>query len=258
MIPATPPFRNAGATERFPATTAVPSAVSVAVYDLDRTLTRRGTWVPWLAFWLRREAPARALLLPLLLGPALAHALRLTDRGGLKAAAHRIVMGRQLARVRVEAAAAAFAQGVLADEVFPAGLAVLAADRAAGRRCVLATASNAYYADAIGAALGFDAVLATPSRWQGDRLDWQLGGANNYGAAKAARLAAWVADAAPGAVLSFTSDHLSDLPAFELAVASGGTAIAANPSPVLRAVAAARGWPVVDWGRVAGSIFERA
>ncbi|KPF67293.1 hypothetical protein IP88_12330 [alpha proteobacterium AAP81b] len=232
--------------------------MAVSVYDLDRTLTRRGTWVPWLGFWLRREAPARLLLLPLLLLPALAYAMRLTTRGGLKAAAHRVVMGRRVARARVAAAAAVFAERVVAHEVFPAAMAALAADRAGGARLVLATASNAYYAEAIGSALGFDAVLATPSRWAGDALDWRLGGANNYGADKAARLTAWAATAAPAAALTFTSDHVSDLPAFEVALASGGTAVAANPSPALRALATARAWRVVDWGNVAASLFESA
>ncbi len=240
--------RNAGAGHGFPG-----GPVGLAVYDLDRTLTRRGTWVPWLAFWLRHQAPWRVVLLPLLLVPAAGHALKLVSRGGLKAAAHRIAMGRRVRRERVAPAAAAFAARVIAEELFPAALAAVAADRAAGRRLVLATASNAYYAEAIGAALGFDAVLATPSRWDGDRLDWRPGGENNYGAAKAARLAA----ALDGAAFAFTSDHVSDLPAFELALASGGVAIAANPSPALRRLATARGWPIVDWGQVAESWFER-
>lgn len=246
--------RNAGAMVGFRTDgDAGAAGIAIAVYDLDRTLTRRGTWVPWLTYWLRHQAPWRAMLLPLLLLPAACHGLKLVSRGGLKAAAHRIAMGRSVRRERVAAAAAAFAARVLADELFPGALAALAADRAAGRRLVLATASNAYYAEAIGAALGFDAVLATPSRWAGDRLDWRPGGDNNYGAAKAARLAA----ATGGAAFAFTSDHVSDLPAFELALASGGAAIAANPSPALRRLATARGWPIVDWGTVAESWFER-
>lgn len=229
--------------------------VPVAVYDLDRTLTRRGTWVPWLRFWLWREAPWRVVLLPLLVLPVLAMALRLTDRGGLKAAVHRIVMGRRLRRDQVAAAAVAFAEALVAREVFPGALAALAQDRAEGRRLVLATASNAYYAEAIGTRLGFELVLATPSRWNGDRLDWRLGGANNYGGEKAARLAA----ALPAAsAFVFKSDHISDLPSFALALARGGMAVAANPSPALRARAIAEGWTIVDWGSVSASLFERA
>jgi phosphoserine phosphatase len=60
------------------------------------------------------------------------------------------------------------------------------------------------------------------------------------------------------AVVRFYSDHISDLPVFELAVASGGEAVAANPSKALRALAVDRGWRVVDWGEPSNSLFERA
>jgi HAD superfamily phosphoserine phosphatase-like hydrolase len=233
--------------------------MTISIYDMDRTLTRRGTFLPWLLFWLRREAPWRALLLPVLLAPALAYRLGVIDRGALKAWAHRIVMGGGVARARVAAAAAAFAQRIVADEVFPGALAALAADRAAGHRLVIATASNAYYADAIGAALGVEAVVATASTWEGGTLRPALAGENCYGDAKARMIAAWLAAAGvDGITWRFHSDHVSDLPAFDAALASGGAAIAVNPSSALRAEAARRGWPIVDWGVPAASLFESA
>jgi phosphoserine phosphatase len=178
-----------------------------------------------------------------------AYGLRLIGRGGLKALVHLLLMGPRVSRARVTAAAADFARAVVGTACFEAALAQIAADRAEGRRLVLATASNAYYAEAIGAALGFDAVVATPSRFVGDRIDWRLGGANNYGPEKARRLIGVL-----GADGRFYSDHHSDVPVFEMA----GEAVAVNPTPALRAVAEARGWRVVDWGVVEGSLFERA
>ncbi len=233
--------------------------MTISIYDMDRTLTRRGTFVPWLVFWLRREAPWRVLLLPLLVVPALAYGLGWIDRGGLKAAVHRIVMGNSAARARVAAAAAAFADQMVAAEMFPGALAALAADRAAGNRLVIATASNACYADAIGARLGVEAVIATASTWEGDTLRARLGSANCYGAAKAELIAAWLAaNGEPDAPWRFHSDHVSDLPSFEAALASGGAAIAVNPSPALRAEAVRRGWPILDWGVPEASLLERA
>ena len=233
------------------------SRVSISIYDMDRTITRGGSWVPWLVFWVRREAPWRVVMLPLL-GLAMAgYGLKLIDRGQLKALGHRLLMGRRVARARVEAAAAAYAAQVLADGVFPGALAAIAADRAAGAVMVLATASNAYYVEAIAQRLGFDVVIATPSRWDGDTLSWRLGGDNCYGIAKDARVAAWLAGVG-GGVFTFTSDHESDLPVFERALAGGGAVRVANPSPRLRAIAVARGWPVVDWGAVHKSLWERA
>lgn len=233
--------------------------MTISIYDMDRTLTRRGTFVPWLRFWLRTEAPWRVLLLPLLLLPALAYGLGRIDRGGLKAMAHRIVMGDAVPRSRVADAAARFAAKLVVDDVFPGALAALAADRAAGNRLVIATASNAYYAEAIGTRLGVEAVIATASTWDGDVLRSRLGGANCYGADKALLIAAWLAaNGAADTAWRFHSDHVSDLPAFEAALASGGAAIAVNASPALRLEATRRGWSIIDWGVPESTLLERA
>lgn len=233
--------------------------MTISIYDMDRTLTRRGTFVPWLQFWLRTEAPWRVLLLPLLLLPALAYGFGWIDRGSLKAAAHRIVMGNAVPRARVLAAAARFAEQVVTADVFPAALAGLAAEHKAATRIVIATASNAYYADAIGARLGVEKIIATQSVWDGDVLRAALGSANCYGNAKRDRLGDWlVSNAAADSDVRFYSDHQSDLPTFELVVGRGGSAVATNPTPVLRAEAVARGWRVIDWGEAASSWFERA
>ena len=39
--------------------------MTINIYDMDRTITRGGTWTPWLLFWVRREAPWRVVLVPL-------------------------------------------------------------------------------------------------------------------------------------------------------------------------------------------------
>ena len=233
--------------------------MTISIYDMDRTITRRGTWVPWLVFWVRREAPWRLLLVPLL-GLALAgYALKWIDRARLKELGHRLMMGRHVPRARLVEAAAVYADRVIAEDVFPGALVQIAADRAAGQRLVLATASNEFYVRAIADRLGFADVIATPARWEDDRLHHRLGGENCYGEAKRDLLAAWlVREGLTGQALRFYSDHESDLPLFELAVASGGGAIAANPSLALRAVAASRGWTIVDWGAPEKSLFERA
>ena len=227
----------------------------VSIFDMDRTLTRGGTWLPWLLFWVRREAPWRLALLPLLGVVALAQTAGGMSRGQLKEIAQRLMMGRNVAREQVTAAADAYAEGVASSEVFAGAIAQLAADRAEGRRLVVATASNAFYARAIARRLGVTDVVATESVWDGDQLCPRLAGPNCYGAAKRAQVAAWLArEGLGGADIRFYSDHISDLPTFELA----REAVAANPSAALRALAVARGWRIVDWGTPGGSWFERA
>lgn len=233
--------------------------MTISIYDMDRTITRRGTWVPWLVFWVRREAPWRVVLLPGLGLALLAYAARWIDRARLKEWGHRLMMGRHVARARLVAAAEAYAARVVAEEVFPGAVAQIAADAAAGKRLVMATASNEFYVGAIAARLGFGDVIATPARWDEDRLQHRLGGDNCYGEAKRALVAVWLArHGLEGQAICFYSDHESDLPLFELAVASGGEAVAANPSAALRAVATTRRWRVVDWGDKIKSVFERA
>lgn len=231
----------------------------ISIYDMDRTITRRGTWLPWLMFWLRTEAPWRVVLLPLLGLAGVGYGVRLIDRGRLKSLGQRLVMGGTVPRARVAAAAAAFADQIVADDVFPDAIVTFAAARATGQQLVMATASNHFYVDAIAARLGFDAVIATRSRWHGDVLAASLDGDNCYGDAKRAMVAAWLdRHGAADAELRFYSDHLSDLPSFEMIEARGGIAIAVNPSPPLRAEALRRGWEIVDWGATAKTWFERA
>ena len=233
--------------------------MTISIYDMDRTLTRRGTFVPWLAFWLRTESPLRAVLLPVLLLPALAYQFGWIDRGRLKSWVHRIVMGGAVPMARVELAATAFAAHILANDIFPGALASIAADRALGRRLVIATASNAYYATAIGAALGIADVIATQSQRDAGRLLAAIDGENCYGDAKARMIAAWLdRNGLCDATWRFYSDHISDLPAFEAALASGGEAIVINASAALRTEAKRRGWPLFDWGQPAASLLEHA
>ena len=235
------------------------AGVKISIYDMDRTITRGGSWGPWLMFWLRREAPWRVLLLPLLALAMAGYGLGMIDRGQLKALGHRLLMGRRVARARIAAATEAYADKVMAHRVFPGALAAISADRAAGAMLVLATASNQFYVDAIARRLGFHAVLATPSRWDGDWLLWRLGGANCYGVAKDARVAAWLAGLGiDKPAFTFTSDHESDLPVFERALLNGGAVVVANPSPGMRAIADQRHWPNVDWGVSDRSLWERA
>jgi phosphatidylglycerophosphatase C len=231
----------------------------IAVYDLDRTLTDSGSWVPFLARWLANAAPARVLLLPLVALGGLAHGAGLVSRGGLKSWSHRWLIGRRVQAGRLAAVADGFAARFVAGHGLAQARAALAADVAAGRRVVIASASHGFYVRAIAAQLGVVDVVATEAVREGDWLTSRLDGENCYGAAKRAAVEAWLGrHGLEDAVVHFTSDHHSDLPCFELALERGGTVRCANPSAKLAAIAAERGWPVVEWGRIRGSLLERA
>lgn len=221
---------------------------AIAIYDLDRTITYAPTWTSFLVSSARREMPWRLPLLPLAGVAALGYVLKRVDRAGLKGAMQRLMLGNAWPEARAAAAAARFADGVVATGVYAGARAAIAADRAEGRRIVLATASYAFYASAIAERLGFDDVIGTDVVRADGRLRARVAGENCYGAAKLRMIEAWMAGqgiAREGATIRFYSDHVSDAPTLEWA----DEAFAVNAHGPLRAMAALRGWTVVDWER---------
>ena len=221
-----------------------PPLQPLSIFDMDRTITRTGTYTPWLLFWAWREAPWRLLLLPVAGLYGLAYLVGIVSRGRLKELEHALLMGTTAERSTVDKRTREYAKRVLATNVFPEALARLEAERAEGRRIVLATASYAFYVEPIAAGLGITDVVATKSVWDGDRLLPRLSGENCYDAGKRRMVEAWLAEhGLTGAPIRFFSDHVSDLPTFELA----DERIATTPSRAMRAAAEVRGWEIIDW-----------
>ena len=218
----------------------------LAIFDLDETITRRPTFARWLVFWAARRAPWRLPMLALQGVAMLGFVVGLVGRRRLKMLGIGFVMGAGVTRATVAREARAFVAREMRENVLVDARAAIAAERAAGARVVLATASMDFYADAFGAALGLDGVVATRSGWQADALSPERAGPNCYADEKLARVQAWLAAAglARGDVrVHFYSDHISDLPTLEWA----DEAVVVNPAPPLARIARARGWKVVEW-----------
>ncbi|HEY0270563.1 MAG TPA: HAD-IB family phosphatase [Sphingomonas sp.] len=214
---------------------------------MDRTITRTGTYTAFLIHAALARAPWRLLLLPLVAITSLAYLARLVDRAWLKETNLTLLLGRAIAPADLAPLTASFAERTSRRNILPGALRQIAADRAAGRRLVLATASYRLYVEAIAARLGFDDVIATNSIIGSDaRVSAKIDGENCYGPAKLRMIAAWFAlhgiDRARTHV-RFYSDHVSDAPVMEWA----DEAFATTPSAKMRALAEKRGWPVVDW-----------
>lgn len=220
----------------------------LAIYDMDRTVTRRATYTPFLLHCAGQRAPWRLLLLPLVLVSMLAYVCRLIDRGELKEINHRLLLGGKVHPTELSPLVESFAEKQLATNIRPGAHRALARDKNEGRRVILATASYRLYADAIAQRLGFDDVIGTGSIiGLDDRVHAKIAGENCYGPAKMRMIADWVEKSglkdARGHV-RFYSDHVSDQPAFEWA----DEPIAVNPHGRLRRLAEQRGWAVEDWG----------
>ncbi|RDE04947.1 HAD family hydrolase [Sphingomonas aracearum] len=221
----------------------------LAIYDMDKTVTLAPTWTSFLLATARARAPWRLALLPAAGLATLGYGAKLYDRARLKQLTQRLLLGHRLTRADADAAARAFAEAVTHKGIFAGARARLAADKAAGYRLVMATASYRFYAAAIAERLGFDDAIGTESRLdKAGNLLARIEGENCYGANKLRMIEAWMAQqgiARGDAHIRFYSDHVSDAPA--LGWADEGYAV--RPHRPLRALAAERGWQVLDWER---------
>lgn len=155
--------------------------MQLAIFDLDGTITRHDTLVPYVFGYLRRN-PARLPRLPGVL-PALARFAFIQDRGDLKAALIRTALGNE-SRERIEAWTATFVPALLERGTFEQARDRITMHRNAGDRLILMSASPDLYVPAIARALGFDEWISTGVRWNGDRLSGELSTANRRGEEK--------------------------------------------------------------------------
>ena len=222
--------------------------MDLAVYDLDRTITRRATYTPFLIHCALRRAPWRLVFLPFVLLSMLLYGLRIIDRAELKEINHALLLGHRIHPRDLKPLVDSFADATVAGNIRPGARKAIARDKQQGRRLVLATASYRLYAEAIAERLGFDDVIGTGSIVGLDeRVHDRILGENCYGPAKLRMIAAWVEKSGltgKHGHVRFYSDHASDQPAFEWA----DEPVAVNPHARLARLAATRGWQVEDWG----------
>lgn len=220
----------------------------LAIYDMDRTVTKRPTYTPFLLHCAVRRTPWRLLLLPLVLLSMIAYLLGLIDRGRLKEINHNLLLGARIHPSALEPLVYTFTDAQIANNIRPGALKAIARDKSEGRRLILATASYRLYADAIAKRLEFDDVIGTGSViGLDDSVHAKIAGENCYGPAKMRMIAYWVEKSGlkgTGGHVRFYSDHVSDVPAFEWA----DEPVAVNPHGRLRRLARQRGWTIEDWG----------
>ena len=219
---------------------------ALAIYDMDKTVTRRPTYGLFLLHAMARLAPWRVLLTPLLLLTGAAYGLGLIDRARLKELNYRLLVGG-VAPDRLEPVIQSFADRQLRTNIVPGARTRIAEDKAAGRRLVLATASYRLYAAAIAERLGFDDVIATDTLPDArGRIVARIDGRNCYGLAKLDMIEAWLQREGlerEAVHIRFYSDHISDAPVHHWS----DEAFATNAHSRLIQLAQAEGWQVLDW-----------
>jgi phosphatidylglycerophosphatase C len=165
------------------------SEPTVAAFDLDGTITRRDTLVPFLRRTCGTWRTATALILE---SPAIVGALARGSRHDAKERlVNRLLAGRNVEEL--ESAAEAFATAVLEHGVRGSVIDRLRDHIGAGDTVVIVTASPELYVDALGRRLGVAAVIGTRLEVDGEgRLTGRFAGHNCRGAEKVARLRAWL------------------------------------------------------------------
>lgn len=183
--------------------------VPVVIFDLDRTLTRRGSFFHFMLFclWHRRW---RLLLTPFLFGLSLLRVSGLISPKVWKERLLALSLVGLDARA-IDALAEAFARKALAAGHKGRALQALDRHRRSGACLVLTTANMDFYGETLGRLLHFDHVIATPSCWTVEGHLMPEIGDDCSGAAKLRRVHELMC-ALPGEIVAVYTDDNSGLP----------------------------------------------
>ena len=212
----------------------------LALFDLDGTITRHDTLLPYVTGFLLRH-PARLARLPRVL-LALARFLRgRADRGELKSALVQAALGG-CTRSEADAWTSQFASRLLRRGLRADALAAIARHRRQGDVLALLSASVDLYVPVIGRSLGFSDILCTEVNWNGERLVGTFATANRRGAEKVPCLAL-LRGRHPGLPVTAYGNSLSDLEHLKRVEHP----VLVNGSPRARRAAAREGIPRRAW-----------
>jgi HAD superfamily hydrolase (TIGR01490 family) len=193
-----------------------PGPVSQLVFfDLDETITRRDTLLPYAMGFLLRHRPWRVLWLVTVIPSVLQFLARRVDEGRVKEAFIKATLGGAK-RATLDAWTARFVPKLITRSTFANALERIDEHRRRGDYLVLMSASTDIYVPAIAKALGFHETLCTGVRWNGDRLHGALTTPNRKGAEKA-RCFAQARAQHPGLTTVAYGNSFTDLPHLQLA-----------------------------------------
>ena len=210
---------------------------ALAIFDLDGTITRRDTLLPYIWGYLRRH-PRRWWRLPLCLAPLGPYLLGRMDRGALKGAVIRLALG-EATRSELAAWSREFAARLLRTGLYAEALTCIAEHQRSRAHLVLLSASPDLYVPEIARALGFDECICTELRWrEDDTLDGALASVNRRGPEKTRCVRSLLVSRQPVRSHAY-GNSTADLE--HLRLVSAGTYVNGNPrhlidSPNVRAV----------------------
>ena len=218
-----------------------PALPGLVFFDLDETITRYDTLLPYAMRHLLLRRPWR---IPLLLGvvpPVINFILGRGTEGPVKQAFIKATLGG-LRRTDIEAWTARFVPHVIAHGTFADALKKVSEHRSRGDYLVLMSASTDLYVPAIARELGFNETICTEVRWDADRLEGTLTTPNRKGVEKARCFKA-LRERHPGLATTAYGNSQTDLP--HLRLADHGVLV--NGSEKARREAKELGVSCADW-----------
>jgi phosphatidylglycerophosphatase C len=217
------------------------SGSGLVVFDLDETITRHDTLLPYAWGFLTHYTPWR---IPLMLGvlPAVMEfVLRFGDESVVKQAFIRCSMGGSKRR-EIDDWTATFIPKLLAKGLIADAQKQITEHRNRGDYLVLMSASTDLYVPLIARELGFNETICTGVRWDGDTLNGSLTTANRKGSEKARCFTALM-ERHPGLTTTAYGNSFTDLP--HLRLANNGVLV--NGNAKARRAAQSFGVKCVDW-----------
>jgi phosphatidylglycerophosphatase C len=214
----------------------------VAVFDLDRTLSKKDTYLAFL-FLALKARPHRFFYTLHLPFSVLVFYLGIRDNAWLKSVFLKAIAGNAT-RSQVAAWSSELVDRLQKNGLRKRALEQLEYHREAGHRTVLLTASFDFYVHRLAERLNFDHVICSDAAWTNSGL---LAGGfvseNCHGAVKLNKLKNYLTGKRRDWHIIAFSDHHSDLPLLEWADYS----VAVNPTRPLREIALQKNIKIQNW-----------
>jgi HAD superfamily hydrolase (TIGR01490 family) len=219
-------------------------STTIAIFDLDYTLTKRGTWGRFVWTTVKHKPH---LWLPLLISTLsfqISYKRGKIARGAVKKNMMRWSM-QKLSREKLEKIAQDFAENEVANGLRPGGIAALDYHRNAGHHLIIASAAVDIIVRPISQNLGIQDFVSTELAWdESGRLQEDFASPNCYGEAKLDRVKALLKEKEEQPErIYFYSDSRADLPVLDFA----DIAVVVDPNGKTRMMAEERQMPIQSW-----------
>ena len=183
--------------------------MKIAVFDLDYTLTQRGTWGRFVWRTVRTRPWFWIPLLYETLRDQIEYKAGRRPRGAVKRSMMRWSLMRRT-RAKLEAMAEEFATEEVRSGLRPGGVAALDHHRSQGDHILIASAAVDLIVNPLAKRLGVDGVVCTQMAWRGDSLEDRFASENCYGEAKRAAVSAYLAEKNLSGSTVFYTDSRAD------------------------------------------------